>query len=224
MGPAKLSWKNVSGSNSRPFSSDAPCTKTQRLRKITNQSQTISGIKPPAVRNHSTTYSRGSGQNRSRASQDRGIVPHDSHRAIAQLGSRAKVQVDRDLDGGGPGPGSSDNLTLDLVSAAAVNAPSLINKMTRSRYWPHCLLMACAVKRRRFPVGASPTRQPLQPEAIGAVTEVTKWLKPSISVSRIGDSASVQAATRVNAEQASKRTMRRPTRLPFRGRLIRLGE
>ena len=32
--------------------------------------------------------------------------------------------------------------------------------------------------------------------------EVTKWLKPSISVSRIGGSASVQAATRVNAEQA----------------------
>jgi hypothetical protein len=41
-------------------------------------------------------------------------------------------------------------------------------------------------------------------------------------VSRIGDSASVQAVTRVNAEQAS--TMRRPTRQPFRGRLIRLGE
>jgi transposase len=37
--------------------------------------------------------------------------------------------------------------------------------------------------------------------------EVTKWLKPSISVSRIGDSASVQAVTRVNAEQTSKRTM-----------------
>ena len=32
--------------------------------------------------------------------------------------------------------------------------------------------------------------------------EVTKWLKPSISVSRIGDSASVQAVTRVNAEQS----------------------
>ena len=32
--------------------------------------------------------------------------------------------------------------------------------------------------------------------------EETKWLKPSIRVSRIGDSASVQAATRVNAEQA----------------------
>jgi hypothetical protein len=27
--------------------------------------------------------------------------------------------------------------------------------------------------------------------------EVTKWLKPSVSVSRIGDSASVQAVTRV---------------------------
>ena len=54
--------------------------------------------------------------------------------------------------------------------------------------------------------------------------EVTKWLKPSISVSRIGDSASVQAVTRVNAEQTSKRPMRRPTRQPFRGRLIRLGE
>ena len=45
-------------------------------------------------------------------------------------------------------------------------------------------LRLCAVTRRRFPVGASPTREPLQPEAIGAVMEVTKWLKPSISVSR----------------------------------------
>jgi hypothetical protein len=75
---------------------------------------------------------------------------------------------------------------------------------------PKCPLMACAVTRRRFPVGASPTRQSLQPEAIGAVMEVTKWLK--------------QAATRVNAEQSSKRTMRRSTRQPYRGRLIRLDE
>jgi hypothetical protein len=59
------------------------------------------------------------------------------------------------------------------------------------------LFWVCAVTRRRFPVGASPTRQTLQPEATGAVMEVTKWLKPSISVSRIGDSASVQAVTRV---------------------------
>jgi len=82
----------------------------------------------------------------------------------------------------------------------------------------------CAVQRRCFPVGASPTRQTLQPEAIGAVMEVTKWLKPLISVSQIGDSAGVQAATRVNAEQSSKRTMRRSTRLPYRERLKWLGE
>jgi hypothetical protein len=31
--------------------------------------------------------------------------------------------------------------------------------------------------------------------------EVTKWLEPSDCESRTGDSASVQAATRVNAEQ-----------------------
>src|SRR5262245_26295682 len=55
--------------------------------------------------------------------------------------------------------------------------------------------------------------------------EETKWLKPSGKrVTKYGDSASVQAVTRVNAEQASKRTMRRPTRLPYRGRLTRLGE
>src|SRR6266568_2271039 len=54
-----------------------------------------------------------------------------------------------------------------------------------------CPFLACAVQRRRFPVGENPTRQSLQPEAIGAVMEVTKWLKPSISVSRIGDSAIV---------------------------------
>ncbi len=69
-----------------------------------------------------------------------------------------------------------------------------------------------------------PPRQTLQPEATGAVMEVTKWLKPLVSVSRIGDSASVQAVTRVNAEQSSKERPRRLTRQPFRGRLIRLGE
>jgi hypothetical protein len=54
--------------------------------------------------------------------------------------------------------------------------------------------------------------------------EETRWLKPSGKrVTKYGDSASVQAVTQVNAEQASKRTMRRPTRLPFRGRLTRLG-
>jgi hypothetical protein len=40
-------------------------------------------------------------------------------------------------------------------------------------------LWVCAVKRRRFPVGERPTRQVLQPEATGAIVEVTKRLKPS---------------------------------------------
>ncbi len=76
-----------------------------------------------------------------------------------------------------------------------------------------------------FPVGENPTRQRLQPEATGAAMEETKWLKPSDKrVTKYGDSASVQAVTRVNAEQASKRTMRGPTRLPYRGRLIPLDE
>src|SRR5437867_3235122 len=85
-------------------------------------------------------------------------------------------------------------------------------------------LRVCAVIRRRFPVGESPTRRLLPPEVIGEVMEVTKWLKPSMQRVTKGDLASVQAVTRVNAEQSSKRTMRMPTRSPFRGRLIRLGE
>ena len=44
-----------------------------------------------------------------------------------------------------------------------------------------CPLYVCAVTRRRFPVGASPTQQSLPPEATGAVMAVTKWLKPSVS-------------------------------------------
>ena len=47
--------------------------------------------------------------------------------------------------------------------------------------WVERRQWVCAVIRRRFSVGASPTRQPLQPEATGAVMEVTKWLKPSDS-------------------------------------------
>ena len=44
------------------------------------------------------------------------------------------------------------------------------------------------------------------------------------AVTKYGGSARVQAVTRVNAEQASKRTMRRLTRISNRGRLIRLGK
>ena len=45
--------------------------------------------------------------------------------------------------------------------------------------------------------------------------EVTKLLKPSVERVALGDSASAQAVTRVNAEQASKRVTREPTRPEF---------
>src|SRR6202043_2005910 len=64
----------------------------------------------------------------------------------------------------------------------------------------------------------APPGDSLQPEATGAGMEETKCLKPSDSGSRIGDRASVQAATRVNAEQSSKRSMCRPTRRPLPGK------
>ena len=89
--------------------------------------------------------------------------------------------------------------------------------------WSHVCPGCAPCKGGAFQWVQVPPGKPLQPEATGAAVEETKWLKPSECVSRIGDSASVQAVTRVNAEQASKRTMRRPTRQPFRGRLTRLG-
>jgi hypothetical protein len=74
--------------------------------------------------------------------------------------------------------------------------------------------MQCAVERRESSVGESPTRQlSLQPAAIGAVEEVTNPPKPLMERSRMARPASRQAATRVNAEQAPKIPMRKPTRL-----------
>jgi hypothetical protein len=44
------------------------------------------------------------------------------------------------------------------------------------------------------------------------------------AVTKYSDSARVQAIARMKAEQGSKRTMRRPTRISNRGTLIRLGK
>ena len=41
------------------------------------------------------------------------------------------------------------------------------------------------------------------------------WGEPSDVKGSLGDSASAQAVTRVNVEQASKKAMRKPTRLDF---------
>jgi len=88
--------------------------------------------------------------------------------------------------------------------------------------WP---LLGCAVKRRRFPVGESPTR--LNAPAgcnrsnCGGNETVEAFGE---TATKYGGGARVQAVTRVNAEQSSKRTMRRSTRLLNRGRLTRLGD
>jgi phosphate transport system substrate-binding protein len=66
--------------------------------------------------------------------------------------------------------GSQAADTLDYISL-----PDSVVTEIRSQWQTR----VCAVKRRRFPAGVSPARQPLQPEATGAVMEVTKWLKPS---------------------------------------------
>lgn len=61
-------------------------------------------------------------------------------------------------------------------------------------------------------VKAPPGNLSLQPEVIGAAVEVTKPSKPSMERIASGDSASKQAVTRVNAEQASKSAPWEPTR------------
>jgi adenylate cyclase len=68
-----------------------------------------------------------------------------------------------------------------------------------------CPLLACAVQGGDFQWVQTRPGNRSQPEAIGAVVEVTKWLKPSISVSRIGDSASVQAANASERRASSEK-------------------
>jgi hypothetical protein len=82
------------------------------------------------------------------------------------------------------------------------------------------------VERRRFLVGESPTRRDAPAGSnrsdCGGNEAVEAFGDKHVTI--YGDAASVQAVTRVNAEQASKRTMRGPTRPSNRGRLICLGE
>ena len=86
------------------------------------------------------------------------------------------------------------------------------------------MLLPCAVKRYGVPRGANPTRQlSLRPEAIGAVAK-GKAAEAFDVEGHVGDLASVQAVTRVNAEQVSKDLMRKPTRTVTRGMLRCAGE
>ena len=76
---------------------------------------------------------------------------------------------------------NSDDGPRETASPGRERWPAAMGSIRRVRDAAgECLLFPCAVRRRRFPVGASPTRRTLQPEATGAVMEVTKWLKPSV--------------------------------------------
>jgi hypothetical protein len=92
---------------------------------------------------------------------------------------------------------------MDIFRSWKLLDPSNFHAVQRV-HWRKLPYWVCAVTRRRFPVGASPTRQPLLPEATGAGMEETKCLKPSDSGSRIGDRASVRAATRVSAPETGR--------------------
>jgi hypothetical protein len=78
---------------------------------------------------------------------------------------------------------------------------------------------SCAVKGVGFQrVQIPPGNWSLQPVAIGAAVEVTKPSKPSMERIASGDSASKQAVTKVNAEQASKQQIVDADPAIFRGR------
>ena len=77
------------------------------------------------------------------------------------------------------------------------------------------LQRVCAVIRRRFPVGANPTRRTAPAGSTGATMEETKWLKPSVKRATIrwprecaGRNASERRASLENADvQADPMTL-----------------
>ena len=76
--------------------------------------------------------------------------------------------IDPNQDDGSNGP---QLWTSSARSAHGERVPMRLCKGRLPANAPYVRVWVCAVTRRRFPVGASPTRQPLQPEATGAVTE-----------------------------------------------------
>jgi hypothetical protein len=110
---------------------------------------------------------------------DRRSMIRSTANSIHELSTRGGLAQPLVTEGAGLVVGIADldpsGLSPLVIQRALVSVPQV--SYTR----PHDvqsekerLLSACAVTRRRFPVGASPTRQSLQPEAIGAVMEVTK--------------------------------------------------
>jgi hypothetical protein len=79
------------------------------------------------------------------------------------------------------------------------------NEMKRLTMCEACPLYPCAVIRRRFPVGANPTRRTLQPEAIGRARERGRWgsSQPNCSSYRQGAAAGEQATSTRNSAAPS---------------------
>jgi hypothetical protein len=97
--------------------------------------------------------------------------------------------------------------------------PSLAVRCALNRLSASCLrrFRGAPCKGDDDPAGERPARQvSFQPEAIGAAKEVTNSLKHFGVEGHAGVLASMQARTRVNAEQTSKHAMRKPT-LPLWG-------
>src|ERR1035438_5010658 len=106
------------------------------------------------------------------------------------------------------------NSSLPNSNPSCARSPPILSKASHSRS------TACA-----RPSSLASTRSHVQNAPhISPIRGMGNLNGKCSSVSRIGDSASVQAATRVNVEQASKRKMCRPIRLPYRGRLKQLGD
>jgi len=76
---------------------------------------------------------------------------------------------------------SAENLTAPAASSDRMASASAAELRADGRQSAgKRVLMACAVQRWRFQAGASRARQPLQPEATGAIVEVTKQSRPSV--------------------------------------------
>ena len=63
------------------------------------------------------------------------------------------------------GSSKASQCRTDIKTNQVVAVSSAVCTCSALGFGAGCPLRVCAVKRRRFPVGANPTRQPLQPEA-----------------------------------------------------------
>ncbi|RAS37525.1 Orn/Lys/Arg decarboxylase-like protein, partial [Paraburkholderia bryophila] len=99
-----------------------------------------------------------------------------AHHGALLLGGGIPVYLQTQRNAHGMiGPIDFDALDEERIRTCIRDHPLIGDREAWKRKRP---FRVCAVKRWRFPAGASPARQMLQPEATGAAMEATKWLKP----------------------------------------------